>query len=274
MILDWAEACDEIFNTHRLLRSDPSDNKSYYKQEIIYLRYLRDVKGYTADECYMNWLALENGTASAQIADASTLRFLFHRAFGQSYVLYRTLDCQHRLAPVTIYQSEIDFLNQLDMPLWVKQYWMALLVYFKFGSQISATVAKTPTLNAWCIRQTAYKDKRYGSKCQDKITKYQQSLSNVVIKVAPPISDEKYVSYEPTFLTKDGQPVIVLASLRSIQAAISLVKPSYCTCEKCGRQFEKSAKQKRTMCDTCYHEWRITYNKQFRTPKPPENVSL
>ena len=186
---------------------------------------------------------------------------------GHSYVWYQQVDCANTLAPVSIFSSEVIFLNSLDVPLWVKQYWFTLLFYYKFAVQISAKVYKTPTLNAWCIRNTDYKDKRYGSKCQDKINSYQQEISDTIIRISSPVAGEKYGSYVPTFLQTTGDVVMVAASINDLSAALRLITPPVIVCTSCGTIFEKKPKSKRTMCDNCYKEWRRKYNRQFYTPK-------
>jgi len=269
MIVDWARHCENVFTTKSLAREDPSDNKSYHKQEIIYLKFLREVGKYSDDQCFGEWKKLTNGTAAESAGSNDlTLKLIYGKIREQSFSMYQQIDCQKRLSPVCIYQKELDFLNGIDAPVWVRQYWLVLLVYYKFVSQSYSRVFKSPTLNSWSIRQTEYKDKRFGSKCQDKISEYQLKLGRDIMIVSPPMKGEKHPSYVPEFLETSGAVAKMVVSLEDVGEVIGLILPTVGICEECGRHFEKTAKTKRKLCDICYRQKRLKYfTQQYKAKK-------
>ena len=260
MIVDWAKHCENIFTTKMLAREDPSDNKSYHKQEIIYLKFLRDVGGYSDSQCFQEWKALKNGTAAeAGGSDDATLKYTYDRIRDQSVFMYKQVEYKKRLAPVHIYQKEVDFLNGIDAPVWIRQYWLVLLVYYKFVSQLYSRVYKSPTLNSWSIRQTEYKDKRFGSKCQDKISKCQIDMGEEIMIISLPLRGEKHPSYVPKFIETEGAVARMVVSMENVGEALDLIQGMVGTCTECGATFPKNPKTKRNLCEKCYRKMRLEY---------------
>jgi len=166
MIVDWARNCETIWNTKRLSTDTPEDIRQLFKQELIYLRYLVDVRKYTKEECRSEWEQLANGSASMCLADPEDLSRGFAHTWSKAASF--NIDPYHYdrpLQPIQIFQSEINFINSLPVPLWARQYWCALLVYYKFQRQNLTSdkeVTKTRTVTQWACRHcSGISNKKY-----------------------------------------------------------------------------------------------------------------
>ena len=260
MILDWASHCEKIDQTKMLDLDDPSDNKCRYKQEIVYLVYLRRVLYLTEAECYDRWKLIQNGLASIYRDDPEQLSVQFHMLYGKSKKpWYDEIPVYTKYRPITLYQEEIDFLAGLDVPRWVRQYWGALLFYYKFAIQRTNRVQKTSTLNSWCIRHVRYKSKNYGGKCQDLITRYKMQVGVPVIEDLPARYGEIYCCYKPAFLVKEGTVVMQCFGLDEMDGFLDLIPERTKVCSQFGKSFVVGAKTKRDMCAECYTKWYAKY---------------
>ena len=258
MILDWAKQCKKIHTTKEISRDDPADNKQHYAQEIVYLCYLRYVLKKTEVECYKEWKEIKNGVASVFKDDEEQLLIEFNSMYKKTNSKrYMSLNYTTELDPVTIYNAEILFLNRVNAPIWVKQYWLCLLVYYKFMAQRYNRVQKTKTLNAWAIRQSEYKHKDYGGICQDQIARYNKTIKKPAILDYTKISTERYSIYKPGFLKTKGKVKCTCNDINDIQQLFTLLKSNYKKCDICGKKFEVNSKTKRTICEKCYRKYRI-----------------
>lgn len=257
MIVDWKLNCEHINRTKTLTDQDPSDAKYKYKQELIYLKYLMNIKKMDKQKCYREWLKITNGTASIFRTDKLGCNAQFNKMYQKANnYSYTKLNYAKRLEPIHIYKQEIDFLNNLDAPLWVRQYWACLLFYYKFESQNTQRVQKSTTLNTWCIKHTDIKTKRYGSKCQDIIAQYKNKLNIKVINDYIKIGRDHYSSYKPDFIQTDGEVIYTAKTINEIDKFLKLIKPSMNICTKCGKEFIKTPRTQRTICEECYYKHR------------------
>lgn len=258
MILDWAKQCKKIHETKVLSTEDPADNKKRFMQEIVYLCYLKNVLGKTESECFALWKEIQNGVAKIFSDDEEQLMIEFNSLYKKTEEpKYKNINCAKELKPIKIYRPEIEFLNSLNAPVWVKQYWLCLLTYYKFDVQIHRRVQKTKTLNAWAIRQTSFKSKNYGGDCQDTIAQYK--LQNNTVKIIDDIQrgiSEAYPVYKPDFIHYKGKVMYTCDDINDIQNILPLIKNNVRYCEKCGREFVVSTKTKRKICEKCYKNYR------------------
>lgn len=263
MIVDWAENCEKIFLTKKISFNDPSDNKSKFKQETVYLKYLIEVMKLDQQRCFEEWKLISNGIASAFAGDNLQLEIEFYKLFKKAQkTRYTKINYKEKLKPIVIFQEEIDFLNNLDVPLWVRQYWGCLLFYYKFEIQNNNRVQKSSTLNAWCIRHTNYKAKMYGSVCQDAIAKYKISCGVPIITDFVKSGRDHYPSYRPEFLCESGKPAIICTNIGQLDEMLLLLHETEHICERCGEKFIVGSKTKRNLCDSCYAEYRKEYKTQ------------
>lgn len=234
------------------------DNKKIrVRQEILYLVYLRNVLKYNKEQIFDEWLSIKNGTASFFISDKEQLTIEFSHLFAKSEKpIYNNHLLSTPLEPIKIFKSEINFLNSLDTPLWVKEYWFCLLFYYKFEVQNQKRVQLSTSLNNWCIKQCRSIKAKYYHNAPEEIVKSKKRLEKNIIDYHLKQSEEKYNSYTPSFLASDGEIKKIYYCLDDIKKAIKLVKDIKIKCSKCGKSFVKTSKTKTTLCPQCYIDHR------------------
>ena len=262
MIVDWNKNCKNIFNTHHLKDDDPYDKKLKVRQEIIFLQYLEKIKKMPEKEIYRQWENIDNGIANIFASEEEQKIIEFSRLLVKSRkIKYDQVQLGNDLKPIVIYWEEINFLNNLNVPLWVKQYWGCLLFYYKFASQLQTRVQKTKALNSWCVRQVDYKDQRYGSECQDLIASYKRKLKENIIQDILQKRSERFPVYKPAFLCTTGITVATYDCLDQIGNFLQLIN-NKTVFPSCGKSFDKKSKTKRVLCDECYKIYRRQYQSQ------------
>lgn len=261
MIIDWVKNSKEIQKTKRLRVEEPCDRKVSFKQEIVYVQYLLDVCGYDRDQCFKAWKQIKNGTAAKFKGDpeAQKIEFLIiWRKIGNDQ--FRKPHYTKSVEPIVIFEEEIEFLNNLDTPLWMKQYWGALLFYYKFAVQIYERVFKTSALNAWCIYHSSYKKKNYGGNCQDRLASKLIELKAEHIEVIRDLPVQKVSesspTYLPMFLVERGRNPRVFTDVNQIDSFLSMLSVAKSTCPQCGAPIQLSSYKKTTLCPQCYKSYR------------------
>ena len=253
MILDWNTHCYKIHTTRKLRRDDPSDNKSVVSQEAHYLKYLaRKKRSYP--EIYLFWTKIKNGTASVFKDDPEQQVATFAKIFRASTNIPDKAFEQH-YGPVKIYESEIRFLNSVQAPVWVKQYWLIMLIYWKFAAQHTKNVEINGTLCNWAIRQTDIANKRYG-RHQDEIAKYNCSVEGHVMQsdIYKRKNSRKY--WFDWALEKSDEVFVEIKNLDNVKKALKMLDGNTLVCPNCGKKFIASSKQHTDLCPKCYKSQR------------------
>ena len=159
MIFNWYENSKQIHKTKLLTRNDGQDLKGQHSQEIAYVRYLLSL-GLTKPEMFANFVSIKNGSAA-----------IFSHSPEQQLTLFNSrLSKAKKLGPLTnednhviIYQKEIDYLNKLVAPLWVRQYWLGLLIWYKTIKKRYTVVIKDTKWYTWimskCKNNYSYRKK-------------------------------------------------------------------------------------------------------------------
>ena len=232
----------------------------------MFLRYLHTVRGMSQAECYDMWVALSNGTASMFQDDVETQKATFTLLWHQAWTTYVNVNCAKRLRSVQIFTSELGYLNALPAPRWVRQYWAALLFYYKFASQVNPRVPKSSTVINWCLRQTERRSVVYGgdNHCQDQIWRYSRVLPTRVIIDSPGTKDLPVTTYKPAFLAEGGQVCYEAGSLSEIAGLMSLIAQPSGICQQCGATFPVTPKTKRVLCPECYRQHRLAVKRECK----------
>lgn len=252
MIVDWKKTCESIYKNKELLSSDPTDNKHKTKQEIMYLKYLKEIIGLNKENIFQEWKKIKNGLAFKFSDDEIDQKCQFLKLYASlQKKTFKTVLSFKEIEPVTIYEDEIEYLNNLQVPLWAKQYWLCLLFYYKFESQVSKVVYKSPSLNSWSMNNTEVSGRNYGA-YQMKLAEYRAKTGKNIIQMYTPGRLDKYPSYVPSFIKFAGKPAYIAHDIDEIQQVIKLLKdfPRYCNI--CGKTFFASSKCQRECCDECY----------------------
>ena len=249
MILDWNAHCYKIHTTHKLDRSDPSNNKSIFSQETHYVKYLL-MKNLTGPQILEYWRRIKNGMA-AVFSDDPELRI---STFGRIYKAAQNIpekDFNRHYVPVKIYKSEINFLNKVSAPIWVKQYWMTMLIYWKFASQHTKNVNIDTTLCNWAMRHTDVANKRYG-RHQDEIAQYNHLKSGYVMNTGIIKSRNCRNYWFDWSVEKSNEEFVEIKNLDNCKKALKLIVANTKICPKCGKRFTTSSKTKTDLCPNCY----------------------
>ena len=263
MILDWRRQCEAIDASRKLDRDDPSDNKSYYRQEIAYVRYLLLVLGLPYPEAKARWLSISNGVAARFAGDREQLDAQFRKVASKAASRSCSfLDPSEPLAPVTIRRCDVEYVNSIDCERWVKRFLLGLLAYHGFARQRSSDVEYSPTLVNWLVRLAApgssvrsYRDAR------SALSKAFRGRKRPVSFHASKGRGRSTTFSMPFSLRQDGDqsPAIELEGLGGIPALMALADERTRVCEACGKRFPVGPKSKRRTCDSCYRRYRRDY---------------
>ena len=256
MILDWTTHCYYVYKTREFARDDPSDNKSLFSQETHYLKYWI-LKGLDFKQIYLQWIRIKNGMAAAFKDDPEMQVATFGKIYQAAQNITEKPFKQHYV-PIKIYQSEIVFLNNIKAPKWVKQYWLIMLIYWKFASQHTKYVEINTTLCNWAMRQTDLKDKFFGHH-QDTIAQYNRLEDGYVLSSG--IVNRRNIRnfWFGWAIEKSNEEFVEIKSLDKCKKALKLIDENTKICPKCGKKFIASAKSKTDLCPECYRLERRLY---------------
>lgn len=256
MILDWSRHCYKIHQTRKLSRDDPSDNKSIFSQEAHYVKFL-SLKGLAYRDIYFQWAKIKNGMASVFKEDPEQRVSTFARVYKSSMNISDKVFKQH-YEPIKIYKSETKFLNSINAPVWVKQYWLVMLIYWKFAAQHTKNVEINSTLCNWALRQTNIANKRFG-RHQDEIASFNRTNDGYVLSSGVAKKKGGRVYWFDWAEKEKDDEVIEVKNLDNVKKALKLIVENRRTCSMCGKQFAFGGKCKRFLCPTCYSRERRTY---------------
>lgn len=255
MILDWKKHCEKIHKTHMLERGDPSDNKSLFSQESHYIKYLEYI-GLEYRDIFMNWAKIKNGIASAFKDDPeqrlSTFKSVCKAASNINVEVF-----EHYYKPIYIYEVEIKKINSVKAPKWVKQYWLSMLVYWKFAKQYSQKVRMGTTLCNWAMRHTSLKDCSFGHH-RDEIAFYNNNPEGRIMEISfLNKSDLYFYSFE--WVSEEygeKQRRWKVSNINKFAKVIKMISSNFLICSKCGKLFEAKDKQRTSLCPECYKKHR------------------
>ena len=260
MIVDWISQCEKIEATGVLKRDDPSDNKSFFRQEIIFLRYLID-KGVSRQDILTKWKSIKNGVAAMFTDDEQkNIQFLdlYNRAMSKHYAF---VSKARKLQPVTITEEEVRRLNAIKARQWVREYFLVLLVYDKFVIQTGRAPEYSPTLSNWIMRQIhAPNSFRSFRDARAAITKVIRTDRPRHVVFRPSRGSHRYSTFEIPYGTWPASPArVVVNTLDDVCQVLDVIRPDVRKCSVCGCEFPLGAKTKRDMCDSCYRKYRRGY---------------
>lgn len=253
MILDWSTHCYKIHKTRKLSREDPSDNKSVFSQEAHYIKFLA-LKGLEYKDIYFQWIKIKNGMAAAFRDDPEQQVATFARIYRSSENISEKTFKQH-YAPVRVYKSEIRFLNSIKAPIWVRQYWLAMLIYWKFASQHTKNVEINGTLCNWAMRQTSVANQKFG-RHQDEIARYNYFDGKHVMQSSILKKKNSRNYWFDWAIEKSDEEFVEIINLDKCKKALKLIIGNIQVCPNCGKDFVVSPKQHTSLCPNCYQKER------------------
>lgn len=245
-IFDWAE------NSEKILAGGGYTTKAHQTfEQIMLFAYLRE-KGYSKDEIFSLWIETDSLLLQKIGDDKDQRDKYFGKLFADS-TKYK-IEKGNR---IDIYQSEIDFINNMEVSMWIKQYVLAMLCVYKwYGKE-------------WCVYND--KIKRFCYSCtnikkeRDKNTKSLFEMNNKYSAYWINTRNS-FVSFKMLFSVNSQNKNIVktIISPRSVNELFNLLKTEK-ICVNCGKVFIYDGHNMHiNVCKKCYD---INRNKKNRSKK-------
>lgn len=235
-IFDWAE------NSEKILAGGGYTTKVHQTfEQIMLFAYLRE-RGYSKDEIFNLWIKTDSLLLQKIGDDKDQRDKYFGKLFADS-TKYKI----EKGNQIDIYQSEIDFINNMEVSMWIKQYVLAMLCIYKwYGKE-------------WCKYDV--KIKRFCYSCTRLKREFENSaktLSESINLYKPYIITNRgeHSVFKVTFVKKDRQFVKSLSSPRELKNILTLIKNEK-KCKKCGKIFEYDHHTKHLeLCRDCWIKMR------------------
>ena len=235
-IFDWAE------NSEKILAGGGYTTKVHQTfEQIMLFAYLRE-KGYSKDEIFSLWIET-NSLLLQKIGDDKDQRDKYFGKLFADSTKYK-IEKGNR---IDIYQSEIDFINNMEVSMWIKQYVLAMLCIYKwYGKE-------------WCVYND--KIKRFCYSCTDIKRDSNESrsrlLSNCVNDFSPYIL--RNMGIQVVFKFRNIKKDIIAITIPNPRHVLDVNKLLHClkVCESCGSIFNYDYHTKHMgICKKCYTEMR------------------
>ena len=238
-IFDWAE------NSEKILAGGGYTTKAHQTfEQIMLFAYLRE-KGYSKDEIFGLWIKTDSLLLQKIGDDKDQRDKYFGKLFADS-TKYKI----EKGNQIDIYQSEIDFINNMEVSMWIKQYVLAMLCIYKwYGKE-------------WCVYND--KIKRFCYSCTDVKREKSDFYTNLLFKCLQ--------EYKPYIIrTMNGKTVFkfkcileedILAHISNPRKICDIYKLLKCekVCVKCGKPFTYGPHGKHLkICGDCYRIQRVAH---------------
>ena len=243
MIFDWFENSRRMLKERKSTTDDEWDRRRIWKQEICMLRYLRFNLGKSKDECVKEWKGLKGGTAELYANEPLELDGYLLAQWKKA----NELGALERLPNIPITEGEVDYLNSLPAPLWVRRYWARLLLYVKSKILSREPPEHDPYVCAYFMRNIGAT-----SRPRDvEATVRRWSLRCGIPFPEKVLHKNNYVSsvYDPRWLG-GGKTVIVLR-LGEFGPLDGLLDKKTFRCQRCGRKIELTRTNQVCLCPAC-----------------------
>ena len=233
-IFDWAENSAKVLETKKY-----STFHSRFREQVAIVRYLLD-RGYQKDEIYEAWK--ETNPHEIQYADDEQEKW---EVFGRVWRKAQKWK-NHFHAPITLYKEEIDFINNMSVILWIKQYVLTMLCVYKYYRQ--TWCGYTNRIKCFCYAQTYVKNERedYTLKMCDCLRQYSPYTT---------VIHDSNVAFKMNFAQAYGTSLVTIKDPTRVQELFGLLKDTR-VCPTCGKTFEVTSSIRRELCDECYKKVR------------------
>ena len=231
-IFDWAE------NSEKILNGEGYTTKVHQTfEQIMLFCYLRE-KGYNKEQIFDLWIKT-NSLLLQKIDDDKDQRDKYFGKLLSDSTKYKI----EKGSEIKIYQSEIDFINKMEVSLWIKQYVLTMLCIYKwYGKE-------------WCRYDN--KIKRFCYSCTSQKKENNSSNSKVLSECCNEYNPYIVRCKEASVVFKQniessGDILLILSNPRSVLECMELLKCEK-TCVKCGRVYEYNYHNKHlSFCSECY----------------------
>lgn len=219
-IFDWDKNSQDILN-----KCEYTTKKYRTKEQVMLIRYLRD-RGYTFSQCYDIWMSKTPNISYKNnfLLDDIDVKQYFNMIWRMSKRASNKCG-----VPIKIYQSEIDFINNMVCSVWVKQYIFSMLCVYKYYNKEWVKYDNKIKTFCYSCTQTKKERKEKIKILKDVVEKY--NLYDIRCKGSS-------VVYKMNFSESDSSDWIYqISNPRGIPDIISCVK-SIKRCSLCGEDYE------------------------------------
>lgn len=215
-IFDWDENSEKILNGEGYTTVGHQ-----FMEQVALFRYLMD-HGYTKDDVDKVWRNTNSILYQKTCGDVDEIERLFARIWGKAAKWKNNFKGNE----IVIYQSEIDFINNMEVLPWIKQYVLTLLCVYKWWGREWCKYDKK--IRTFCYSCTDTKRERddCAKKIHDCIEKYHPYEVNAVGTT---------VSFKIAFVGKDTV-VATIPNPRYIEKLLNIIL-NVKTCVICGDQY-------------------------------------
>ena len=240
-IFDWAE------NSEKILAGGGYTTKAHQTfEQIMLFAYLRE-KGYSKDEIFSLWIET-NSLLLQKIGDDKDQRDKYFGKLFADSTKYK-IEKGNR---IDIYQSEIDFINNMEVSMWIKQYVLAMLCIYKwYGKE-------------WCVYNDKIKRFCYSCTSTKKERDRNTELLSLCVNEYKPFiinSRNNFLSFKILFCCKNDAIIKNIRSPREVQECFLFLKNEK-KCLKCGKVF--SYKENSINLDNCsICRKKIKYHREY-----------
>lgn len=186
--------------------------------------------------------------------DEDELKYIFDKIYEQAVNWEIPISGKD----IVIYQEEIDYINQLDCLMWLKQYIFALLCIYKYYGNKWCSFNKY--LRSFAFSCTHYKIERDHHKYCIQILLQKEKLYD--------FSDYNgELKLKVNFATQEGVSLITFSSPREVEKYLYLLKNEK-SCINCGAVYEFTSRNWRVgLCPLCYKKKIIITSNTTRKKK-------
>lgn len=254
-IFNWKENCRSIIETGKY-----STIKHQGQEQIVLVRYLLDL-GKTRQEVYDFWKTTDSRIVKAANEDLIELEIGFNNIFRCAQKT-RILEFQ-QVHTISIYNSDIDFLNSLDCPLWVQKYLLALLCVSRYYGSVDVI----------CDSELEHFLFNKAGKLTTSLTYYKKVLQELRAKynlysfsVSSGNYLTRYLKLGFGTISSDSTIVGCIASPNDCDKLFGLLQEQTVACVKCGKSISRynHLKRKMFLCDECYKKFRLNQKHKDR----------
>lgn len=171
---------------------------------------------------------------------------------------------------IVFFQSEIDAINNTDIPMRAKEYMILFLAYFK-----GEGVKKLPSEEGNALRLNLNKLMR-SSPYQNKTNIHWECIgAGLITETEMEFFNPKYgynetrYYYSPTILKHHGIRVGEFSTLIDVPKIFDKLKCEV-VCAQCGKKFEKKPKTQRNICEECWKKKESERVKKYRVTSKME----
>lgn len=255
MIFDWQDNSNKVLETHRLSEGDDWEARRKWTQECALLRHVRHGLGWDEDKARSFWEGISNGLKVAMSYDPAEV----DRVWDGLWEASGRLGPLKPLSKGWVTEGDLAFLDSLEAPLWVRRYWLALLIWIRSAKATHGMAEYDGHVNAWLLRQV----REVPSMGNAKKTLGRWS---VACGRPFPLTTARAGKGAKVVYVLDGRfgggSVIGEFSPSECASAFSLLERKTFVCRVCGARFDSSRFGKMKLCDSCRIKVRLSANKE------------